>query len=55
MEATLWNTHVWQHFFGPGLAMIAAVGGWSSLLAVTIDLVRLEISHMTVLMVWFRT
>lgn len=52
--ATVWDPLLCQDFVVPTLAMVAALGGWTTFLALLVDLLRLEIIHVTFLAVCFR-
>ena len=54
LASTIWNIEMWKQWLGPILAILAGVGGISTFLAVAIDLVRLDILHISLLLVWFR-
>mmetsp|Transcript_13781 Transcript_13781/g.27893 ORF Transcript_13781/g.27893 Transcript_13781/m.27893 type:complete len:644 (+) Transcript_13781:271-2202(+) len=51
---TLWEPQGCQEHLIPVLATLAALGGWTTFLAVLMDLWRLEIFHVTLLAVAFR-
>ena len=52
--ATLWNVPGCQAYLIPIVATLAAVGGWTSFLAVMVDLWRLEFIHLILLAIFFR-
>ena len=51
---TLWNLRVCQNVVCPLLALLAAVGGWTTFLAMIVDLWRLEFIHLILLTAFFR-
>ena len=51
---TIWDPKICRNFLVPLLAAIAGLGGWTSFVAFVLDLLRLEIFHVTVLSVCFR-
>jgi hypothetical protein len=54
LESTIWNLEYGQAFFLPLLFTISGTCGWSSLLAVVMDLCRLETFHLWILTNAFR-
>jgi len=52
--ATLWNLQICQEYLLPTLATLAAVGGWTTFLAIMVDLWRLEFFHLILLTSFFR-
>jgi len=52
--ATIWDPRVCQDYLVPTLATIAALGGWTTFLALLVDLWRLEIIHVTFFAICFR-
>jgi hypothetical protein len=52
--ATLWNVQGCQAYLIPIVATLAAVGGWTTFLAVIVDLWRLEFIHLILLAIFFR-
>jgi len=54
LQATLWNSEIVSDCLVPALAAMATLGGWTTVLALLLDLFRLEILHATVLAVCFR-
>jgi hypothetical protein len=52
--ATLWNVQGCQEYLIPIVATLAAVGGWTTFLAVMVDLWRLEFIHLILLAIFFR-
>jgi len=52
--ATLWNLQICQEYLLPTLATLAAVGGWTTFLAIVVDLWRLEFFHLILLASFFR-
>jgi hypothetical protein len=55
LRATFWNPAFIQSYLVPFLGSIGIFCGWTSLLAVIVDLQRLEMLHITILAVCFRT
>ncbi len=54
LQVTLWNPEIGRDCLVPALAAMATLGGWTTVLALLLDLCRLEILHATVLAVGFR-
>jgi len=54
MVVTIWDPGICRDYMVPTLAVIAALGGWTTFLAVLVDLWRLEIIHVTFLAACFR-
>jgi len=52
--STIWDPRVCQEYLVPTLATIAALGGWTTFLALLVDLWRLQIIHVTLLAICFR-
>lgn len=54
LESTLWNLEFGQQCFLPFLFFVSGICGWNTLLAVLIDLWRLETLHLWILTTAFR-
>jgi len=52
--ATLWDLQICQEYLLPTLATLAAMGGWTTFLAIMVDLWRLEFFHLILLTSFFR-
>ncbi|KAG7353382.1 N-acetylglucosaminyl transferase component Gpi1 [Nitzschia inconspicua] len=54
LSATLWNPHFCSQYGVPLLAAVSALGGWSTFLAIVVDVWRIENLHLMVMTICFR-